>query len=465
MAGVAVTAPELGDVQGLIARGYANLAYARFLLLTVTDGPTARSLLCRLLPEVTDGRARPTEVALNVAVTAHGLTALGIPDRVVGTFSREYVAGMTDAHASRLLGDAGASAPASWEWGGPSTPTVDVAVLVYAASADAVEHRAQALHRDAEESGLMLAASLDTAPLGLTEPFGFHDGISQPLLEGLPKAAGSTAPVRFGEFVLGYPNEYGRLTERPVVPPGDDPHSLLPPHEELRPSRDLGRNGSYLVARSLRQDVDVFWGWAEQETRARDGGVDHDRAVALAAKVVGRWPSGAPLGKAPQRDDPSLADDNDFAYHYTDPAGLACPIGSHVRRANPRDSLDPAPGSQRSVAVGNRHRLLRRGRSYLRADGETGLHFLCLGANLSRQFEFVQHTWLANPNFNGLHDDSDPLVGPRGARGATFTVPALPVRRRYRDLPQFVTVRGGAYLFLPGIRALHWIAGTVQAGR
>jgi deferrochelatase/peroxidase EfeB len=115
------------------------------------------------------------------------------------------------------------------------------------------------------------------------------------------------------------------------------------------------------------------------------------------------------------------------------------------------------------LQVNSLHRLLRRGRSYGPArasrapDGARGLYFICLAANLARQFEFVQHTWLNDPTFNGLYDDSDPLVGARQPRGQTFTVPARPVRRRYRGLPQFVRTRGGAYFFLPGISALRYL--------
>jgi deferrochelatase/peroxidase EfeB len=196
--------------------------------------------------------------------------------------------------------------------------------------------------------------------------------------------------------------------------------------------------------------------------------------------MVGRWPSGAPLVETPDRDDPRLGDDNDFGYHRADPLGLACPAGAHIRRVNPRDSLDPRPGTEASLAVNDGHRLLRRGRSYGPGDGapttagngnhaertaqgdvapsrETGLHFLCLVASLARQFEFVQHTWLNNPTFHGLYDDTDPLIGSRHLRGATFTVPARPARRRYRGLPQFVRTRGGAYFFLPGISALRYL--------
>jgi deferrochelatase/peroxidase EfeB len=190
--------------------------------------------------------------------------------------------------------------------------------------------------------------------------------------------------------------------------------------------------------------------------------------------MVGRWPSGAPLVDAPYRDNPALGQSNGFGYH-ADPLGLACPLGAHIRRANPRDSLDAQPAA--SLDASDLHRLLRRGRSYGPAaaggqagdgngrDGNggdggyrTGLYFICLAASLSRQFEFVQHTWLNNPTFNGLYDDADPLTGSRHPAGATFTAPARPVRRRYRGLPRFVRTRGGAYFFMPGISAIRYLA-------
>ena len=87
-----------------------------------------------------------------------------------------------------------------------------------------------------------------------------------------------------------------------------------------------------------------------------------------------------------------------------------------------------------------------------------GLHFLCLVANLARQFEFVQHTWLNNPRFAGLYGNPDPLLAPEPAGGRSFTVPADPVRERYTGLPRFITVTGGAYFFLPGIRAVRWLS-------
>ena len=130
-----------------------------------------------------------------------------------------------------------------------------------------------------------------------------------------------------------------------------------------------------------------------------------------------------------------------------------------MRRANPRDTLDPAPGTDRSIAVNKRHRLLRRGRNYGAPGGAQGIHFIALGANLSRQFEFIQHSWLNDPSFNGMQAQGDPLLG-SDPKARVFVIQKSPVRERHVDLPQFVRVRGGAYFFVPGVRALRFLAGA-----
>ena len=457
---------ELDDIQGLLARGYGRLRAAHFSLFAAADAPAARALLTWLLPRLTTAGAAPENAAWNVAYTPAGLRRLGLPQSVVDTFSAEFTAGMADPNRSRILGDLDESAPHHWTWGGPNSPPFDGLILLYAADPATLARLRAELRRTLEDVGVRTVADLETLELGDTEPFGFRDGISQPLIDGLTKDIRGGRAVPAGEFVLGYRNAYGLLTDRPLLPPSRDPGRLLPSDPGGSGAADLGHNGSYLVVRQLAQDVDGFWRYAEGATRRPDGSADPQAKVALAAKMVGRWPSGAPLVKAPDRDDPLLATDNDFAYQDTDPLGHACPLGAHVRRVNPRDTLDPSPGTDASLEVNDRHRLLRRGRSYgpsaQGAAGEdpgpdTGLHFMCLAGNLSRQFEFVQHTWLNNPTFHGLYDDTDPLVGSRHCSGQEFTVPALPVRRRYRGLPQFVRTRGGAYLFLPGISALRYL--------
>jgi Dyp-type peroxidase family len=448
---------DLADVQGLFARGYGDLRSAAFLLLAIEDAGAARGWLAAL--PVTGADEKPTERALHVAFTSSGLERLGLPRSTLAQFSNEFVTGMTTPHRTRILGDLDASAPSAWDWGGTSGPRVDAALLLYGRD-DAV---LPALEQEQTGAlgGVSVVRRLETADLDGFEPFGFRDGISQPFVEGLGRTGPRETTVRAGEFLLGYPNEYGRYTDRPLV---DDASGVLPRDAEGSGRADLGRNGSYLVFRQLAQDVSGFWRFA-------DGAAGGDAAARerLAAKMVGRWRSGAPLVLAPDADDERLANENAFSYHEADPRGKLCPIGSHIRRTNPRDSLDPRPGSSRSFDVNRRHRLLRRGREYgpplppeeaLRGDddNERGLHFICLNANIARQFEFVSHTWVNNPKFDRLYDDTDPLVAPSSPHGGTFTIPTDGVRERVTGVPRFVTVKGGAYFFLPGLAALRYLA-------
>jgi len=449
---------DLDVIQGLLARGYKELKHARFTLFAIREPAAGHALLAWLLPQVTTAAPFAADTALQVAFTSSGLRGLGLPGRVMDRFPAEFREGMASPNRSRFLGDVGESDPLRWAWGKPQGPPIDCLTLLYAASPEILERRQADLKGRLAELGVSEVTELGTLELANEEPFGFRDGISQPIIAGLPKATGNQRTVPAGEFVLGYPNARGQLTDRPMLPSADDPRRLLLPDPAGKGQVDLGRNGTYLVLRQLEQDVDAFRRYLGQATRRPDGTEDPGEQAALAAKMVGRWPSGAPLISAPCRDDPALGGSNDFGYH-GDPLGLACPLGAHIRRVNPRDSLDPQPAA--SLDASDLHRILRRGRSYGQAGAghrETGLYFICLAGNLARQFEFVQHTWLNNPTFSGLYDDADPLTGSRQPAGGTFTVPARPVRRRYRDLPQFVRTRGGAYFFLPGVSALRYLA-------
>ncbi len=451
---------DLADIQGIVARGYGGLPEASYLLLSINDAAEARPALRRLAALVTTAQqARPAR-AVNIALTAPGLLAVTGDTTVHPGFAEPFATGMTTAYRSRILGDVDGDAPQSWAWGGPGNHPVHVLVLLYAAHPAALAELIDETTAEVDQRALRVVARLDTQTLSEREHFGFKDGISQPLVEGLSGAATAVdrgSVVRAGEFVLGYVNEYGQRTYRPLLTPRDDIKRLLPRDADGSGSPDLGRNGTYLVFRQLEQDVDGFWAFLDRVTRTQDGTSDPERRMHLAAKLVGRWPSGAPLTLAPDADDASLTDANDFGYHALDENGLRCPIGAHIRRSNPRDSLEPRPGTERSREVNRRHRLLRRGRKYADASGKRGLHFLCVGANLARQFEFIQHSWVNDPSFNGMYDATDPLIGPRHGGGATFVEPVTPIRRRIRDLPQFVHVRGGAYFFLPGISALRYL--------
>jgi Dyp-type peroxidase family len=479
--GPAVTAApaalELDDIQGIVARGYSRHRGARYSILRINDADRARKWLGSV--PVTSASERGPGPALNVALTAGGLAALGLPPGVLTGFAPEFVAGMADPTRSRVLGDVEENAPAGWRWGGPATPPVHLVVMLFAADDAELVSAQSSLSADLSTAGLEEVIGLDTSDHGDREPFGFHDSISQPIVEGLSKSGPSSNTVRSGEFVLGYLNEYGLYTDRPILPASAPGAATLPRDPTGSGGADLGRNGTYVIFRQLRQDVLGFWRYLESVTRNPDGTVNAEAKVHLGARFVGRWPGGAPLVLSPDRDDPALANATDFAYHATDPEGLRCPIGAHVRRSNPRDSLDPDPGTQKSIDVGNRHRLLRRGREYgplttpedlagdIRGTGvaqdiddgtEQGLHFVCLSASIARQFEFIQRTWVNNPKFSGLYEDADPLVGSRRAGADCSAIPGTPIRSRLTRLPQFVTVRGGAYFFLPGVKALRYLA-------
>jgi deferrochelatase/peroxidase EfeB len=467
---------ETADIQGLVAAGYGHLRAACFLLLRIAESePTAgmsnaRKWLSEIAGVITPADGRPEGQAVNVAVTHHGLLSLGLSADVATSFSTEFVSGMTVAHRSRILGDVGDSAPEKWLWGGPGTPPVDVLLMLYATDEANLETLYRTFHAGFARAGLEELHRLDTVDLGDVEPFTFANGISQPVIEGLQPDGRPADTIKPGEFVLGYPNEYGLYTQSPVVT-DSNAQSMLPLRADGA-GCDLGRNGTYLVFRQLAQDIAGFWSFLDQATRLADGTSDRKAATRLAAKIVGRWPGGAPLVLSPDLDDPTLAAANDFGYFNTDPHGLRCPLGAHIRRANPRDSLPPKPGTQASLDVTKRHRIIRRGREQRaaatsgpvdapgsRADA-SGLHFICLNANIARQFEFIQGTWLNNAKFNGLYEEPDPLVSTRPGR--TFRIPAKPVRTRITGLPPFVRVEGGGYFFLPGLRAIRYLASLGQ---
>ena len=454
---------ELADIQGLVARGYRDLRAASYALLQIRDSAAARGWVGTL--SVTPANERPTHTATHLAVSASGLERLGLAASTRGMFPLEFRRGMTTPHRRRILGDSGANAPEQWLWGGPATPDVDLILLLFARDDAALAEHYSALAAGFASGGVSEVGRLATMiDLDGKEHFGFADGISQPTIAGLSSRRDLPSnTIQPGEVILGYRNEYGRFTNRPLVDPGEHASDVLAADVEASGKRDFGRNGSFVVFRQLAQDVRGFWRWVDQAA-----GNDSARRMWLASKMVGRWPSGAPMTLAPDADDPLLASANDFTYHHADQHGFNCPIGAHVRRAHPRDSLDPDPGTEGSVAVNRRHRLLRRGREYgppvddafsdaPADDPERGLFFICLVGNIARQFELVQHTWLNSPKFGQLYADPDPLVS-NHADGCTFTIPGEPIRQRYTNIPQFVTVRGGGYFFLPGLKALQFLS-------
>lgn len=464
---------ELTDIQGLVLRGYGKLA-ARFLLLEVVEGhaEAARAYLRGLCTRI-DRASNPTgDVALQVAFTAPGLVALGVPKTARDTFQREFIEGMTDPVRAASLGD-----PSGLAW-----PTVHVLLMIYAhdkALQRLVDHEIAAL-----APGLRVVREQHTtARHDQKEHFGWRDGLSMPVFAGVETPPGrgkdqetwSKKPLAPGEFVLGYRNEYDCLTESPTADPVDDPASHLPASADGR--RDLGKNGTYLVYREMTQDVHRLWRYLADHSN-EPGADPVDKAIALGAKMVGRWPGGAPLVTSPDHDSPAHATDNEFTYK-ADEVGLRCPVGSHIRRANPRDVLGSDRSAGDSEIMVRKHQMIRRGRPFgppvskkmdpremIAAEPDSvarGLHFICLVGHISRQFEFVQRAWIHSANFGGLFKDGDPIAAARRPPGDPnpndeLTVPASPVRRKYKQMPQFTHVVGGAYFFLPGIAALRFIA-------
>jgi deferrochelatase/peroxidase EfeB len=175
---------------------------------------------------------------------------------------------------------------------------------------------------------------------------------------------------------------------------------------------------------------------------------------------MGRWRSGAPLVLAPNADDAALGADmqrnNDFNYKEMDPHGYAVPLGAHCRRMNPRDT----------AANMNRRRMIRRGATYgpplpesAPDDGvERGIAAFVICASLIRQFEFAQNVWINDKAFHELGNERDPIIGTQDGT-LEFKIPKRPIRKRISGIPAFTTVRGGAYFFLPGLRALRYLAG------
>ena len=261
------------------------------------------------------------EATLNIAVTAAGVKALGVPDPVIATFSHEFRAGM--AARAATLGDAGPSDPDRWE---PELhgDALHVLATVNALDADCLQRELGRLRDDAAQTGGVAVAYEQATELlpGSREHFGYADGFAQPAIAGVadatdrrigggvPEAKGAWRALAPGEFILGYEDEDTRV----------DPNHALP----SAPADPYGRSGTYMVWRKLYQDVALFRHVLREAAPLYSGG-DHEK---LAAKVVGRWPNGTPLVVSPDapiadfepKTDPRI---NAFRYAAEDPTGGA----------------------------------------------------------------------------------------------------------------------------------------------
>ncbi len=444
---------ESEEIPTLVFGGLSPLRFAHCLIVRLGQPDDARRWLREIGPDICYGERPPERSALVVAFTCGGMRKLGLDDWAIATFPTAFQHGMSAPARARALGDD----PGRWSWGGTGTE-VDAVLMLYAATDDGLRAQIEKRKRQLREfecsmvKEVRLGVVPEIDPVSkrreIREPFGFRDGISQPIMRGSrnwSKAGNKLHAVEPGELVLGYRDNLGNA--------GPSPCSK---------GRDIGRNGTFLVVRQLEQDKACYEKYLVETARAlaADTRVPRGGSAALehwiAAKMLGRWKDGSSLVRHPEG--PGTAGskprfpDNDFLFGRDDPDGLRCPLGAHIRRANPRDSFEP--GSELQIAITNRHRILRVGRSYEPENGaHPGLLFMCVNADIERQFEFLQQTWLLGPSFHGLENEIDPIGGYRGA-GETMTVPTPGGPVRLKGLQNFITVRGGGYFFVPGKSAV-----------
>jgi deferrochelatase/peroxidase EfeB len=539
------------DIQSLIFGGLGFLPFGTCMICELPgDQAKARQWLEAIRDDIAfnDGRRLGRDAVITLSLSWHGLKRLGLPKYAKPTFPFAFVEGMTKDYRRRILGDTDKNSPDQWRWG---KEPADAAVLIYGRSEIAVADLKKSFLEKCDAAGMPRPHEVPLKPVteDKREPFGFADGISQPVIRGTYKSLRDPDSIHIvepGEMILGYPDNRGYIPPSPTLEPNSDPGNKLPllgaPNDFSRSvadaTRDVGFNGSFLVIRELEQDVKGFDAYCNDQAAQLTTRLPppyHVTGDFIGAKLVGRWRDGSSLVRNPYESatdhreklleqakaqatvsaqlginltvestnvnmasrprshpgagppiDPKPAPaltpaptptststttsatqasepkqkpvhpDNNFLFGAEDPEGLRCPYGAHIRRANPRDSL--APGNADQILITNRHRVIRIGRHYEPARGENpGLFFMCLCADIERQFEFLQQTWLKSASFHGLNCEEDPLLGDAQEGACGFTVPSPDGPIGLKPLPRFVTTKGGGYFFLPGRRLVDYL--------
>jgi Dyp-type peroxidase family len=529
-----MTQLDLHDIQGNIVKAYGRYGFpkGRYVLFSVCDGAAGRQFVQALAPTITtsapwrssgdrSGGAPVPEITTNIAFSYHGLRELGVPRASLQTFPDEFAMGM---RARRdILGDDGPSAPEHWDpvWNGETK--VDILISINGQDESCLEKRylevvglaSECLARDGSPGVTLLtghrgkdgradlpyqAASaiyIDGQPTS-KEHFGYTDGIGDPFFKGTgshesnligggkvtgksPETRAGWAPLETGEFLLGYKDEAFECPEAPSP-------------------KLLSHNGTFMVYRKLHENTGSFDAYLEHVGREYPAGKE-----ALAAKFAGRWRNGAPLSRFPSEAEAesfaerwsaaknaianaktpadrelkkhafSKLNEQFSAFDYKDDLeGSRCPVGAHVRRANPRSALQygQEDAFETPGALSNRRRLIRRGLPYgdssvdRRDEGEHGIVFMAINASIRRQFEFVQQQWMNYGNDFKLANDKDPLIGNQGVdknghgdgRMVVETAAADPTPPFFcSKIPRFVETRGGEYFFVPSLTALRMI--------
>jgi porphyrinogen peroxidase len=462
-----VLADQLRDIQGLLNSGYGWLTDSRFWLLTIRDQhqDQARKWLSQFVSReliatakhVNSRKDRAIREATAIAFSFSGLVKLGLTETDEHPFPTPFRSGMGSDIRQKLLRD---SPRERWRWSDVENftgrQTVHILIAQWRLPGE------ESMMPSPDDDAFSCIRIVENRPNSfrdskLYEPFGFRDGVAQPVIRGFrgdgedskkaERDAGEFFEDRLvepGEFVLGYRNGYDELTYCPDVK-----HWT-----QSGRAAHLGGlftlNGSYLAVRQIQQDVAAFK--AFEEAFPPLGG------PTISEKMMGRSKNGLPLswnGDPNAKVSDSEADA--FRYRVEDVNGLRCPVGAHIRRVNPRDCF--GVDVQSSITSTKLHRLLRRGRPYLEVaeDGENreGLFFIACNADLERQFEFLYQRWLRNFRFGDLHHEDDPIVG-SPAQPRMFTMPGLPSGNEV-SLSAFTQTMGGGYFFLPGLKALEFI--------
>jgi deferrochelatase/peroxidase EfeB len=462
---VVVSVLELDDIQGIILRGYGSFVHVRHFIVAVADASRARAFIGGLAgpspAAINPGKLAITTAAtwqvkpdytLNVAFTYEALSSLGVSSTLLAGFAPEFAAGAI-GNADAIF-DVDASAPANWQGRMGIASEVHCIFSLFARTSHELESRTSELLAAISDS-FRLTHRHDghVLPDGYVH-FGYRDGLSQPFLAGGPTPTrpypdlgvnkDGSSPA--GDFLLGFENTFGNKYSPGVA------------------DTKLGRNGSLAAFRILKQDVAQFEEFLQ--VAASTIGLTPDQ---LAAKLLGRWRSGVPLALSNTGTCPIPSDHlNMFLYAGAAPGqsepdakGVACPIGAHIRRGNPRDEIVRGFFTQQA-------RIMRRSVPYgppfnphQPDDGtERGLIGYFINADFANQFQFLMSQWMNTDNFaGGMISGVDPLTGASSPSSSVFTIPtSLTSSVKVTGFARFVTTRGSAYCFLPSVTGLRYIA-------
>ena len=440
---------DLAECQQNTLFGFSAAQAGKVLVMRITEPVMFAEKLRALIENKTIQGIAPkkdevvADPQITIGFTQGGLRHLGVPYRWNAAYLEEdaFAQGMADR--APLLGDVGPSAPQKWDPGW-TCPEAHAVLVIQGRSDGSVEQGLNEWHK-ALQNTETLGGEITTRTDGSKEHFGFADGISQPWIDGVhtsPRPGsgkldpyGNWRPIALGEFILGQVDETGDVF--PVPDPVD-----------------VFNGGTFMVVRKLEQNVWAFENYVSQHAGRLSIETDQFKAW-----LVGRFADGTPLEPTaePSRDDPLEAAErirlNSFTYG-ADLEGARCPLGAHIRRANPRDALgfDTIPS--------NRRRIIRRGMPYgpaydskepTKGSPSRGLLFIGLNARISEQFEFIQRQWFNDGRPFSLGSAPD-LVAGAGHRWQPAVIRGTdPLVTGFHS---FVQTRGGGYYFVPSLPGL-----------